>query len=88
MNLDEPSNGLEAWKRLVRLGEGGGGVKRAGLLRQVLKYDFSDDFMDNLGSREALGKVYNQRRIDNALDDEVLVAVVIDGATGELEEHT
>ena len=31
MNLEESDNGFEAWKALVRMGEGGGGIKKAGL---------------------------------------------------------
>ena len=33
MNLEESDNGFEAWKALVRMGEGGGGIKKAGLSR-------------------------------------------------------
>ena len=61
MNMDEPSNGFEAWQRLVRMGEGGGGIRRAELLRQILKYDFQGDFQDRLDAWQKLLKTYTQR---------------------------
>ena len=48
MSIQESDNGFEAWRVLVRMGEGGGGIKKAGLLRQLLRVDFSGDFLDRM----------------------------------------
>ena len=78
MAISEPDNGFEGWKVLTHMGEGGGGIKRAGLLRQILKHDFSGDYLDRLNLFEQLVRIYNKRGADGAmLDEEVLVATIV-----------
>ena len=88
MAISEADNGFEGWKILTHMGEGGGGIKRAGLLRQLLKYDFSGDYLDRLNLFEQLVRVYNKRGTDGAtLDEEVLVATIVEGSTGDLRKQ-
>jgi hypothetical protein len=70
------------------MGEGGGGIKKAGLLRHILKYDFSGDFLDRLSLWESLTKLYNKRQEPGKeFDEDILVATVVEGSTGDLRKQ-
>ena len=57
MTLEDQGNGFEAWRRLCEKGQGGGRLRKVGLLNQILQYKFqAKDFMDSFMQFEGLIK--------------------------------
>ena len=89
MTLEDQGNGFEAWRRLCEMGQGGGRLRKVGLLNQIIKYRFqAKDFMDSFMQFEGLIKQYDRGQLPGAeFDEDVKVAALVNGATGDLKRH-
>ena len=88
MNIEQPDNGLEAWRQLGLRGQGGGPQRRAGLLNQILRFDFRGaSFMDRVCIWETLVRQYERPGSSKIIDDDIKIATVTGGATGDLKKQ-
>ena len=83
----EMDNGFEAWHRLARRARGSGALRQKGLLVQILEYEFSGgDFSDRMHVWKEMISDYERSRAQ-ALPDDIKMAALQAGATGELRKE-
>ena len=89
MTLEDQGNGFEAWRRFTELGQGGGRLRKVGLLNQILQFKFfTKDYMDGFTQFEGLVKQYDRGQpVCSEFDEDVKVATIVNGASGDLKKH-
>jgi hypothetical protein len=86
----EMGNGLEAWRQLARRFQSDGKESGAGILSQVLDFNFGkspDTFLDRLVDFDLLVASYNDQHPVDELSLDILKTLVIRGAPDPLKTH-
>eukprot|EP00930_Biecheleria_cincta_P041330 TRINITY_DN2831_c0_g1_i1.p1 TRINITY_DN2831_c0_g1~~TRINITY_DN2831_c0_g1_i1.p1 ORF type:complete len:435 (-),score=66.63 TRINITY_DN2831_c0_g1_i1:508-1812(-) len=86
MKSVEQENGLEAWRKVARHFLAAGGATQAGVLDQILHFDFaSGSFGERLLDFDLMVKAYNDQFELEDVSDRVLKSLVIAGAPEALK---